>query len=75
MRVVYIPRETFIVRALISNGVDINSLEVDGGNRVKRTALIIAANQGHTEVVQMLIENSATVDAREGCESFVPQCS
>merc|ERR1719158_2826006 len=55
--------ETFIIRVLISNGVDINSFEA--GDVSQRTSLICAASNGHSEVVQMLIENGAIVDASD----------
>ena len=43
--VVYISKEAYIVRALISNGVDINSL---GESEFQCTAIMLAAAKGHT---------------------------
>jgi len=43
--------EACIVRALISNGVDVNSLD---SRYTTRTVLMQAAEKGHTQVVQML---------------------
>merc|ERR1719158_1673163 len=53
--------KAFIVRALIFRGVDINSVE----ESYQQTAIMFAAENGRTQVVQMLIENNASVDMRD----------
>ncbi|KAI3743065.1 hypothetical protein L1987_60767 [Smallanthus sonchifolius] len=48
------------VRDLLDDGVDVNSIDLDG-----RTALHIAACEGHVEVVQFLLSRKANIDARD----------
>ncbi|GAA0161311.1 non-receptor serine/threonine protein kinase [Lithospermum erythrorhizon] len=45
---------------LESEGVDVNSIDLDG-----RTALHIAACEGHVEVVKLLLGKRANIDARD----------
>ncbi|KAJ4968121.1 hypothetical protein NE237_014822 [Protea cynaroides] len=48
------------VEELINEGVDVNSIDLDG-----RTALHIAACEGHVEVVKLLLSRKANIDARD----------
>ncbi|PWA59428.1 integrin-linked protein kinase family [Artemisia annua] len=48
------------VKELLEDGVDVNSIDLDG-----RTALHIAACEGHVEVVQFLLSRKANIDARD----------
>ncbi|GFP87136.1 serine/threonine-protein kinase ctr1 [Phtheirospermum japonicum] len=48
------------VRDLLDEGVDVNSIDLDG-----RTALHIAACEGHVEVVKLLLSRKANLDARD----------
>nr|XP_043609940.1 integrin-linked protein kinase 1-like isoform X2 [Erigeron canadensis] len=48
------------VKDLLDEGVDVNSIDLDG-----RTALHIAACEGHVDVVQFLLSRKANIDARD----------
>ncbi|THU68820.1 hypothetical protein C4D60_Mb08t07880 [Musa balbisiana] len=48
------------VEELVENGVDVNSIDLDG-----RTALHIAACEGHIGVVKLLLSWRANIDARD----------
>lgn len=48
------------VLELLDGGVDVNSIDLDG-----RTALHIAACEGHNHVVEMLLSRKANIDARD----------
>ncbi|KAK8942171.1 Serine/threonine-protein kinase HT1 [Platanthera guangdongensis] len=45
---------------LLNEGIDVNSIDLDG-----RTALHIASCEGHTEVVKMLLDMKANMEARD----------
>lgn len=51
---------------LLQEGVDVNSIDLDG-----RTALHIAACEGHLEVVRLLVQWRANIDARDRWGSTV----
>ncbi|KAL5990772.1 hypothetical protein ACLOJK_011676 [Asimina triloba] len=48
------------VQDLLDDGVDVNSIDLDG-----RTALHIAACEGHVGVVKLLLSRKANIDARD----------
>ncbi|XP_048612114.1 integrin-linked protein kinase 1-like isoform X1 [Brassica napus] len=48
------------VRDLLDEGIDVNSIDLDG-----RTALHIAACEGHVDVVKLLLTRKANIDARD----------
>ncbi|CAA6667752.1 unnamed protein product [Spirodela intermedia] len=48
------------VEDLLNEGADVNSIDLDG-----RTALHIAACEGHIEVVKLLLSRKANIDARD----------
>lgn len=54
------------VEDLLNEGVDVNSIDLDG-----RTALHIAACEGHVEVVKLLLRRKANIDARDRWGSTV----
>lgn len=55
------------VKELLDDGVvDVNSIDLDG-----RTALHIAACEGHVDVVQFLLTRKANIDARDRWGSTV----
>lgn len=54
------------VEGLLKDGVDVNSIDLDG-----RTALHIAACEGHMAVVRLLLSWKANVDARDRWGSTV----
>lgn len=54
------------VEALLRGGVDVNSINLDG-----RTALHIAACEGHRDVVRVLLDWQANIDARDRWGSTV----
>ena len=49
------------VRRSLEQGLDVNKADPDG-----RTALMMAAFEGYTEVVELLLEHGAEVDRRDG---------
>ncbi|CAN6543926.1 unnamed protein product [Malus baccata var. baccata] len=51
---------------LLNQGVDVNSIDLDG-----RTALHIAACEGHVEVARLLLSRKANMDARDRWGSAV----
>lgn len=51
---------------LDDGGIDVNSIDLDG-----RTALHIAACEGHVEVVKLLLTRKANIDARDRWGSTV----
>ncbi|KAF5783112.1 putative dual-specificity kinase TKL-Pl-5 family [Helianthus annuus] len=48
------------VKELLDDGVDVNSIDLDG-----RTALHVAACEGHVDVVLLLLRCKANIDARD----------
>jgi Ankyrin repeat len=54
------------VEELLKEGVDVNSIDLDG-----RTAMHIAACEGHLEVVKLLLQWRANVNARDRWGSTV----
>ena len=54
------------VAELLDDDVDVNSIDLDG-----RTALHIAACEGHTDVVELLLSRKANIDARDRWGSTV----
>lgn len=54
------------VLELLDAGVDVNSIDLDG-----RTALHIAACEGHNHVVELLLSRKAHIDARDRWGSTV----
>lgn len=54
------------VEDLLDEGIDVNSIDLDG-----RTALHIAACEGHVEVVKLLLSRKANIDARDRWGSTV----
>lgn len=54
------------VEGLLRSGVDVNSINLDG-----RTALHIAACEGHRDVVRVLLNWKANIDARDRWGSTV----
>ncbi|CAI0407564.1 unnamed protein product [Linum tenue] len=54
------------VEDLLNEGIDVNSIDLDG-----RTALHIAACEGHAEVVKLLLNRRASIDARDRWGSTV----
>jgi ankyrin repeat protein len=54
------------VEALLRGGVDVNSINLDG-----RTALHIAACEGQRDVVDVLLDWQANIDARDRWGSTV----
>ena len=55
------------VAKALDSGADINS-----GNRYKATALFFAADKGHVEVIKLLIERGADVNALDSFYKFRP---
>ncbi|GJW85423.1 integrin-linked protein kinase 1-like protein [Tanacetum coccineum] len=55
-----------VKEVLDEDGVDVNSIDLDG-----RTALHIAASEGHVEVVKFLLSRKANIDARDRWGSTV----
>lgn len=51
---------------LLKEGVDVNSIDLDG-----RTAMHIAACEGHLEVAKLLLRRRANVNARDRWGSTV----
>ena len=51
---------------LLDDGIDVNSIDLDG-----RTALHIAACEGHVEVAKLLLSRKANIDARDRWGSTV----
>lgn len=51
---------------LLDDGIDVNSIDLDG-----RTALHIAACEGHVDVVKLLLSRRANIDARDRWGSTV----
>lgn len=54
------------VTELLSEGIDVNSIDLDG-----RTALHVAACEGHVEVVKLLLDWKANIEARDRWGSTV----
>ena len=54
------------VEDLLNEGIDVNSIDLDG-----RTALHIAACEGHAEVARLLLTRKANIDARDRWGSTV----
>lgn len=54
------------VEDLLGDGIDVNSIDLDG-----RTALHIAACEGHVDVVKLLVGRRANIDARDRWGSTV----
>lgn len=54
------------VEELLDEGIDVNSIDLDG-----RTALHIAACEGHLDVVKALLSRRANIDARDRWGSTV----
>lgn len=54
------------VEDLLNEGIDVNSIDLDG-----RTALHIAACEGHVEVAALLLSRKANIDARDRWGSTV----
>ncbi|KAJ0502515.1 putative glutaminase [Helianthus annuus] len=57
------------VKELLDDGVDVNSIDLDG-----RTALHVAACEGHVDVVLLLLRCKANIDARDRWGSTVCVC-
>lgn len=51
---------------MLDEGIDVNSIDLDG-----RTGLHIAACEGHVEVVKLLLQRKANIDARDRWGSTV----
>lgn len=58
------------VKDLLDEGIDVNSIDLDG-----RTALHIAACEGHVEVAKLLLSRKANIDARDRWGSTVDSLS
>lgn len=58
--------DTMGVQDLLNEGIDVNSIDLDG-----RTALHIAACEGHVDVVKLLLSRKANIDARDRWGSTV----
>jgi ankyrin repeat protein len=54
------------VEDLLNEGIDVNSIDLDG-----RTALHIAACEGHVQVAKLLLSRKANLDARDRWGSTV----
>lgn len=54
------------VEDLLNEGIDVNSIDLDG-----RTALHVAACEGHVEVARLLLTRKANLDARDRWGSTV----
>lgn len=54
------------VEDLLNEGIDVNSIDLDG-----RTALHIAACEGHVDVAKLLLSRKANLDARDRWGSTV----
>ncbi|MBA0768384.1 hypothetical protein Gotri_017186, partial [Gossypium trilobum] len=54
------------VEDLLNEGMDVNGIDLDG-----RTALHVAACEGHVEVVKLLLSRNANIDARDRWGSTV----
>lgn len=54
------------VEDLLNEGIDVNSIDLDG-----RTALHIAACEGHVDVATLLLSRKANIDARDRWGSTV----
>jgi uncharacterized protein len=61
-----IKRMTNIMELLLDNGVDSNSRSFDG-----KTALMIAAERGYTEIALALIKKGAEIDVIEDCGNWL----
>ncbi|KAM3699060.1 hypothetical protein ACJW31_06G232900 [Castanea mollissima] len=62
LRLMYLANEGDLegIKELLNSGTDVNFQDID-----KRTALHLAACQGSTDVVQLLIDHKAVVDAKD----------
>lgn len=67
-RLMYMANESDLegIRELLVSGVDVNAGDIDG-----RTALHVAACQGRTDVVELLIEQGAEVNLKDRWGSTV----
>lgn len=72
VRLMYLANEGDLeaINELLDDGCDVNFRDIDG-----RTALHIAACQGRTDVVQLLIQRGAEVDPQDRWCSTVMQCN
>jgi ankyrin repeat protein len=68
IRLMYLANEGDIegIQELIESGIDVNFKDIDG-----RTALHVAACQGQTEVLQLLLEKGAQFDSEDRWGSTV----
>jgi outer membrane protein assembly factor BamB len=57
--------------ARVAKALD-NGAEINSGNRYKATALFFAADKGHVEVIKLLLERGADVNALDSFYKFRP---